>query len=116
MDEGEFLEGLFDDLQPIIEGNRKNPWFKQYETNFESSNNRSTSVCVLLQEVIQTILDMHDIGSKSSFQEEDGAKVEKLSLLLNVGSNSERPISKDFYVVGSMKDRGERRSSVLYVN
>ena len=68
------------------------------------------------QEIIQTILDTHDTNSKLSFKEEDGANVEKLSLLLNVGSYSERSVLKDFYVVGSMKDRGERRCSILFVN
>ena len=47
MDEKEFWEGLVEDLQPIVEANNCNPWFKKYVTNFESPNNISTSVYVL---------------------------------------------------------------------
>lgn len=68
------------------------------------------------QEVIQAILDTHNTGSKSCIEEEDGAQVDKLSLLMNVGSNNKKPVSKDFYMVGSIKDRGERRSSILSVD
>ncbi|KAG0570740.1 hypothetical protein KC19_6G184400, partial [Ceratodon purpureus] len=116
IDEEDFLERLFNNLQPMIEGNRKNHWFNKHVTNFKSLNNMSISVCVLSQKVIHTIFDMHDTGSKSCFEEKDGAKVEKLSLLLNVRSDSERLVSKDFYMVGSMKDKGERSSSILSIN
>lgn len=107
IDEEEFVEGLVNDLQPIIEGNCENPWFKKYVTNFESPNYSSTSICVLSQDVIQTILDTHDTGSKSCIEEEDSAKVEKLSLLLNVGSSNGGPVSKDFLWLAALQTKGK---------
>ena len=105
IDDKGFFEELVDELQPIIEGNSRNRWFNMYLTNFESSNNRSTSVCVLSQEVIQSILEKHDTGSKSCCDEEDGSSVENLSILLNMGRSSQGNVSKDFYVVGNIRDR-----------
>ena len=116
LDDKDFFEGLVDELQPIMEGNSRNPWFNMYLTNFESSNNKSTSVCVLSQEVIQSILEKNDTSSKSCCDEEDGASVEKLSILLNVGRSVQGNVSKDFYVIGSVRDRAKRRSSMLLVN
>ena len=116
LDDKDFFEGLVDELQPIMEGNSRNPWFNMYLTNFESSNNKSTSVCVLSQEVIQSILEKNDTSSKSCCDEEDGASVEKLSILLNVGRSVQGNVLKDFYVIGSVRDRAERRSSMLLVN
>ena len=87
-----------------------------YLTNFESLNNKSTSVCVFSQEVIQSILEKHDVGSKSCHDEEDSSSVENLSILLNMGRISQGNVSKDFYVVGNIRDRPQRRCSLLSVN
>ena len=116
IDDKGFFEGLVDELQPIIEGNSRNPWFNMYLTNFESSNNRSTSVCVLSQEVIQSILEKHDTGSKSCCDEEDGSSVENFSILLNMRRSSQGIVSRDFYVVGNIRDRAHRPCSLLSVN
>ena len=62
------------------------------------------------------ILDTHDTGSKSYCNEVEGSKVEKLSLFLNVGNRGQRQVSKDFYVVGNLEDRGKRRCSILSIN
>ena len=80
IDKIDFLEGLVDNLQPIIEANNNNPWFNKYITNFENSKNRNTSVCILSQDVIQTILDTHDTSSKSCCDT-------KLSLAKNLRSH-----------------------------
>jgi hypothetical protein len=44
-----FFEGLVDDLQSLLEKNLfDNPWFLNFLTNFEKTNNRNTNMYVLL--------------------------------------------------------------------
>jgi len=59
---------------------------------------------------------MQDTSSKSCCDVENGSNVEKLSIFMNVGTSGQGNVSKDFYVVGSIKDRGERRLTMLFVN
>jgi hypothetical protein len=111
-----FFEGLVDDLQPLLEKNLSdNPWFSIYLTNFEKTNDRSTSMCVLSTEVVQSILEKGSVGTRPVDDEDTNATVESLSLLLNVGEKEPANHNKDYFFVGNLISRINLKTEQLHV-
>ena len=58
-----------------------------------------TSMCVLLVEVVQTILEKHSVGTKLVDDEDSNTIVESLFLLLNVGEKEPTNHNKDYFLL-----------------
>jgi rRNA maturation endonuclease Nob1 len=111
-----FFEGLVDDLQPLLEKNlSENPWFSFYLTNFKKTNDRSTSMCVLSAEVVQSIIEKRSVVTRPMDDEDTNAIIESLSLLLNVGEKEPTNHNKDYFFVGNLITRINLKTEQLHV-
>jgi hypothetical protein len=94
------LKGLLIDVQSFFKKHIfDNPWFTIYQTNFEKTNDYSTNMCVLSIGVVQFLLELRPVGTKSINNKDYKASVKSLLILLKVSKIIPTTYNKENYFV-----------------
>ncbi len=90
-------------IEPVCLQNMKtNPWFKQYKTIFEQSNDCLT-MCVLSSNVVDDILNKDHVSNHGFESMHVIDEVQNLSLLFDMCVNSQSSMNKDFFYYGKFR-------------
>ena len=111
-----FFKGLVDNLLPLLEKNiQDSPWFSIYLTNFEKTNNQSTSMYVLSLEIVQSILETCITRIRAVDDEDSSGVVESLTILMNISAKEPTNQSIDYYFVSNLMNRINTKTKNLYI-